>query len=74
MSVTDAAVELPLPPLVRMNPIPPPPADDDCAECPDVQPGTACPVCDRPMPALVHDVEETRTPAPIWDTDPRGEA
>jgi len=48
--------------------------EDDCAECPDVQPGTACPVCDRPMPALVHDVEETRTPAPIWDTDPRGEA
>ena len=51
--------------------------DDDCAECADVQPGTACPVCERPMPARVsdsHDVEQTQTPAPVWDTQPRGEA
>ncbi len=50
---------------------------DDCAECPDVQPGTSCPVCGSPMPATVidtHDVEATHTPTPIWDTDPRGEA
>ena len=51
--------------------------DDDCAECPDVQPGTSCPACDRPMPARVsdsHDVEETYTPAPVWDVLPWGDA
>ena len=47
----------------------------DCAECPDVQPGTECPVCGERMPALVSDVQHAEeTPATVWDTDPRGEA